>query len=97
MTEKNLDLKQPALQMMTAGFSIIPCNADKKAALPWKPYQDRLMTPAEINKHFGSAERLASVCFTVFVPTRLVSRNSTAGGESRLGTKSMYMAVIITV
>jgi len=47
--------------MVTAGFSVIPTGADKKASTPWKPYQDRLMTAAEVNEHFSRAERIAII------------------------------------
>ncbi|MDR3631387.1 MAG: AAA family ATPase [Desulfocapsaceae bacterium] len=59
------DLKKPALQMVTAGFSVIPTGADKKASISWKPHQCRLMNPAEVNEHFGSAERLAIITGSV--------------------------------
>jgi hypothetical protein len=43
----------------------------------------------------GQAERLAKVRLRVFLPSRQPSRRSTAGGELRLGTVSMYMGTII--
>ena len=62
MTEKLPDLKKAALQMIEAGFSVIPTGADKKASTLWKPYQKNRMTPTEVNQHFIGAERLAIIC-----------------------------------
>ena len=55
-------LIEPALAMASAGFSVIPCEQNKKASIPWKEYQDRVMSEDEVKKHFRSAERLATVC-----------------------------------
>ena len=43
----------------------------------------------------GQSERLASVRLRVFLPSRHPSRSRMAGGESRLGTISIYMGAII--
>src|SRR5438445_236325 len=43
----------------------------------------------------GQSERLASVRLRLFLPSRHPSRSRMAGGESRLGTISIYMGAII--
>ena len=45
---------------------------------------------------WGQSERLASVRFLTFLPSRHPSRSKTAGREFRLGTVSMYMGTIYT-
>src|SRR5262245_42852659 len=45
----------------------------------------------------GQAERLARVRFLTRPASRKLSRNRTAGGEPRLGTDSIYMALFLAV
>jgi len=55
-------INQAARTLLAAGFSVIPTGANKRPALPsWKPYQDRLMTEDEVNRHFATVDRLAAI------------------------------------
>lgn len=57
-----IDFRQPARQMIEHGFSVIPCKSDKTPAIQtWKEYQDRVMTPGEVDKFFAQAERIAII------------------------------------
>jgi hypothetical protein len=56
------DFRDKARQMVEAGFSVLPCYADKRPAIPsWKDLQGRRMTPAEIDLYFRNTERLAII------------------------------------
>ena len=59
-------IKDAALTLITKGFSVIPCNADKRPALKsWKPFMDRLMTADEAARLFNNGAALAVVCGSV--------------------------------
>ena len=59
----------------SCGTNATPRNARRKAA----------------TASGGHCERLARVVFTIFPPSRRDWRKSTAGGDFRLGTTSIYM------
>jgi hypothetical protein len=50
-------LRQSAGDYLAAGLSVLPAHrAGKRAAVPrWKPYQDRLPTPAEVQAWFSNS------------------------------------------
>ena len=58
-------LLQAATSMVQAGYSVIPCNEEKKASIHWKQYQKRPMTEEEIVQYFTRAKRLATVCGSI--------------------------------
>ena len=64
----------------SCGTNATPRNARRKAA----------------TASGGHCERLARVVFTIFPPSRRDWRKSTAGGDFRLGTTSIYMASCYT-
>lgn len=39
-----------AKKLLDGGFSVIPCNRDKKPCIPWKEFQTRYATEAELKK-----------------------------------------------
>jgi hypothetical protein len=43
----NRGLDQTALDLINLHFSVIPTNADKKATIPWKKFQTRIMNTSE--------------------------------------------------
>lgn len=57
---------EAARRYVAAGLSVIPIRPDgsKAPAVPWKPYQDRLATPEEIDHWFGNGHvyGIAIVC-----------------------------------
>jgi putative DNA primase/helicase len=56
------DLVAAAIVLLDAGFSVLPCGADKKPAVEsWKQYQTELMTETEARRCFGNAPRLAVI------------------------------------
>lgn len=59
-------VQEAALSLIDKGFSVIPCNTDKRPALKtWKPYMDRQMTAEEAGRFFKNGEALGVVCGAV--------------------------------
>ncbi len=51
-----------AIALLDAGFSVIPCGADKKPTISsWKHYQTERMTKEDARRYFANAERLAII------------------------------------
>jgi len=56
-------IKDAALSLLNDNFSVIPCRPDKRPTVPtWKPFQERPMTPEEVEKYFVNGASLALVC-----------------------------------
>jgi len=56
-----MNLLGTAKELINLDFSVIPCGPDKKALISWKPYQNRIMTESEAQKHFANASRIAVI------------------------------------
>lgn len=55
-----------AEQYRAAGLSVIPIQTDKRPAVAWKPYQERVATPGELDQWFARGSgRMAVVCGAV--------------------------------
>lgn len=58
-----MSIKQQALKYLSLGFSVIPIQPGKKIpAGPWKEFQNRLMTPEEVDVLFHEGDNIALVC-----------------------------------
>ena len=58
----NNNLLTTALSHLDAGFSVIPCKADKTPAIPsWKPFQSERMTREAASALFADADRIAVI------------------------------------
>jgi hypothetical protein len=55
-------MRKAAVELLPLGFSVIPTKPDKKAAIPWKPFQEKGMSIPDVRKYFRNGCRIAVVC-----------------------------------
>lgn len=59
-----MSIRKRALAWIDAGLSVVPIKPDgtKGPSVPWREYQDRRMTPDEVDLHFVSGVGIAVLC-----------------------------------
>ena len=97
---RSSSLSRPSLRAVPSTAAACPWGRERRISkaspkdFRATPPLSRMRSPSTISS--GNFDRLARVRFLTLPPSRKDSRRSTAGGDFRLGTRSIYMTMIVT-